>query len=188
VRTKKRLIAETTLTSTEAALLGMLARGGARSGYDIRKGVERSVGYFWAPAKSQIYAVLPRLVEAGLLTRRDVAQTERPDKQLYRITAAGRRALVTWLEDAPLEPEPDRNPLLLKVFFGGLMSQEALIRQIREQRREAETLKADLDRLDAEGGGEHDLHPSLTRAYGHEYANAIIRWARKAERTLGERG
>ena len=52
------------LTATEAALLGLL-RKGPMSGYDLRKDVERSVGYFWAPAKTQIYATLPRLVEAG---------------------------------------------------------------------------------------------------------------------------
>ena len=52
------------LTATEAALLGLL-RKGPMSGYDLRKDVERSVGYFWAPAKTQIYATLPRLVESG---------------------------------------------------------------------------------------------------------------------------
>ena len=33
------------LTTTEAALLGLL-RKGPMSGYDLRKDVERSVGYF----------------------------------------------------------------------------------------------------------------------------------------------
>ena len=55
------------LTTTEAAVLGLLSHG-PRSGYDLRKAVELSVGYFWGPAKSQIYAVLPRLVE-GRSTR-----------------------------------------------------------------------------------------------------------------------
>src|SRR6187200_2014064 len=77
------------LTATEAAVLGLLADG-EQSGYDLRRCAERSVGYFWAPARSQIYAVLPRLVEAGLARRRHVRQDTRPDKRLYRITAAGR--------------------------------------------------------------------------------------------------
>lgn len=92
-----------TLTTTEAALLGLLADG-ELSGYDLKRLVERSVGYFWRPARSQIYAVLPRLVERGLARRRAVAQAMRPDKQVYRITPAGRGALRTWLDAAPLDP------------------------------------------------------------------------------------
>lgn len=78
-----------TVTATEAALLGLL-RHGEMSGYDLRKLVERSVGYYWTPAKTQIYSSLPRLVEAGLATKRTVRQTDRPDKHLYAITDVGR--------------------------------------------------------------------------------------------------
>ncbi len=46
-------------------MLGLLAEGD-RSGYDLLKRAERSVAHMWAPAKSQLYAVLPRLVEAVL--------------------------------------------------------------------------------------------------------------------------
>ncbi|MBA2383411.1 MAG: PadR family transcriptional regulator, partial [Actinobacteria bacterium] len=88
----------TRLTATEAALLGLLALRGGQSGYDLKKAVDASVGYFWKPAKTQIYAVLPRLVAAGLATRRAVAQHDRPDKSVHRPTAAGRAALTEWLE------------------------------------------------------------------------------------------
>ena len=48
----------TTLTTTEAVALGVLAEG-ERSGYDLLKRVEASVGHIWSPAKSQLYAILP---------------------------------------------------------------------------------------------------------------------------------
>jgi DNA-binding PadR family transcriptional regulator len=86
VRTKSE---RATLTATECAVLGLLTKG-ERSGYDLAKKAERSVGYVWAPARSQIYAVLPRLVRQGLATSRKIRQSGRPDKQLYRITATGR--------------------------------------------------------------------------------------------------
>ena len=63
----------TSLTTTEAVLLGLLAEG-ERSGYDLLKRVEASVAHIWSPAKSQLYAVLPRLVEGGLARRRTVRQ------------------------------------------------------------------------------------------------------------------
>src|SRR5437870_5625902 len=104
-----------TLTTTEVAILGVLTWG-PLSGYDLKKAIDSSVGYFWGPAKSQIYAVLPRLEDAGFATTRKVPQSHRPDKTIYRITPAGRAALKSWIEDTPPPPDPDRNPLLLKIF------------------------------------------------------------------------
>ena len=80
------------ISATEAALLGLLTRG-EMSGYDVQRAAETSGGFFWAPAKSRIYAVLPRLVTRGFATSRSVVQETRPKKQLYRITRAGRDAL-----------------------------------------------------------------------------------------------
>ena len=68
------------LTTTEAALVGLL-RKGPMSGYDLRKDVERSVGYFWAPAKTQIYATLPKLVEAGSPRRRRSSRRPGPTRR-----------------------------------------------------------------------------------------------------------
>ncbi len=92
------------LTATEAALLGLL-RKGPMSGYDLRKDVERSVGYFWAPAKTQIYATLPRLVESGHATQQKVVQSARPNKTIYELTESGREALREWVEEAPLDAD-----------------------------------------------------------------------------------
>lgn len=169
------------LTATEYAVLGLLTRG-EKSGYDLRKSAERSVGYFWTPAKSRIYAILPRLVDAGLVRRRDVAQAGRPDKQLYRLTVKGEEALRRWIGEGALEPETSRNTLLVKVFFGELAEPAQMIEQIRQRRLEMEQLKAELEAIDATGSD--DLYPSLTRLYGLEYAKAIIRWAKAAEREL----
>ena len=170
------------LTTTEAAVLGLLSHG-PRSGYDLRKAVESSVGLFWAPAKSQIYAVLPRLVEAGFTTARKVAQDQRPDKSVYRLTRAGRAALKAWLEETPLPPDPARNLLLTKVFFGGIVSPDVLAGHIRQRRLEAEHLRDVLEEIEARADPD-DLHGALTRGWGLEYTRAFTRWAKQAERQL----
>src|SRR3954451_18142619 len=79
------------LADTEYAVLGLLTHG-ERSGYELDKLAQRSIGYFWRPAKSKIYAILPRLVERGLAVATSVAQARRPDRQLYRTTPAGEQA------------------------------------------------------------------------------------------------
>ena len=163
-------------------MLGLLALRGEASGYDLKKAVDSSVGYFWKPAKTQIYAVLPRLVAAGLATRQAVAQSDRPDKSVYTPTVAGRETLRAWLE-APAPGESDT--FLLRVYLGGLASPEALQRRIRARRQEAETLKAELQAIDAAAAGKQGgYHASLTRRYGLASAEAVIRWATKVEREL----
>lgn len=176
-RTTKRL------TATEAALLGVLALDGSLSGYDVRKAVDNGVGYFWGPAKTQIYTVLPRLVDAGLATRQQVEQADRPDKHVYEVTQAGREAVTAWLEDPAADG--DRSTFLLRVFLGRLASSEALLRNVRTKREEAEELRADLEERDARADGSpQDFHAALTRKYGLAYARALIEWADEVEREL----
>jgi PadR family transcriptional regulator AphA len=52
------------LSMTSYGVLGLLTFG-AMSGYDLTKQAERSIGYFWTPAKSQVYSELRRLAEMG---------------------------------------------------------------------------------------------------------------------------
>jgi len=179
VRTSKR-----TLSTTDAAILGVLSWG-PMSGYDVKKTVDSTVGFVWGPARSAIYAVLPRLVEDGLAKARKVTQSQRPDKIVYRITSAGRDALTSWIEDTPAPPDPNRNPLLLKLFFGDLSSPEVLADQVRARRLEAERLREQMDRFEAEADPA-DLYSALTRAWGREYAAAVVRWALEAEARLRE--
>jgi PadR family transcriptional regulator, regulatory protein AphA len=104
-------------STSEFAVLGLLAYSeGERSGYDLWRLADRSVGLIWAPARSKIYKVLTRLAALGLTSARTVEQAERPDKQLHRLTPQGRRALEGWLGEVAPDDEPEI--YLLKIFFG----------------------------------------------------------------------
>jgi len=156
-------------------VLGLLAEGD-RSGYDLLKRAERSVAHMWAPAKSQLYAVLPRLVEAGLAGRRTVRQTGRPDKQVYRLTRAGRAAVGQWLETAPPKSWDE---LLLKVFFAELCSREELLRQLDAY--------ADVQRgflAEYEAITPATRFGALTLEYGLELMPARLKWLEKTRREL----
>ena len=164
-----------TLTTTEAAVLALLAIEGENSGYDLLKYVSKAIGYVWAPAKSQLYALLPRLVRDGLAQSRKVAQPDRPDKTLYKISAEGRRALRAWLET--VDPT-DRDAFHLRLFVGKLTSDDVLVRQVEAFR---ERLVAWLDEL-------RSIEPTNTREradfyhyfllrYGIQHAELQLEWA-----------
>lgn len=167
------------ISATDAALLGLLTQGGELSGYDLQRRAETSEGFFWVPAKSRVYAVLPQLVERGYATSREVVQTGRPNKQLYRVTKAGRAALQLWLEEPPVF-EPERAPILLKLYFGAMLEPDVLLAHIRKVRAEAIAVK---QRLEASGPAESSF-AELTVRQGLEWARAMIRWATAAEQEL----
>ena len=120
--------------TTEAVILGLIAFG-ERSGYDLARQVDRSVGYLWGPSRSQIYKVLPRLVEQGWARARAVRQLDRPDKAVYRITPVGRRALHAWLEEVDEEPAGGPNEFVLKLFFCDLVPTTVARAQLDAYRR-----------------------------------------------------
>ena len=170
------------ISATDAALLGLLTRG-ELSGYDLQRAAEASGGLFWAPAKSRIYAVLPQLVARGYATSREVVQTGRPNKQLYRLTKSGRAALQTWLEEPPVF-EPERVPILLKLYFGDLLEPEILIEHIRDGAQRGARAEAPARGAAGGGSGAESVFADLTVRHGLEWARAMIRWASTAEQEL----
>ena len=165
----------TRLATTEAGVLGLLALEGERSGYDLAKQAERSVGHVWGPTKSHLYAVLRRLAGDGLVRAREVEQQGRPDKQLYSLTDTGRAAFDAWLDDPP---PGDRSGLVLRLFLGGLASADAHRRTLELFRDDA---RAELDRfaeIDARNSRRgHDLFHGAVLDLGIARARATLAWA-----------
>jgi DNA-binding PadR family transcriptional regulator len=176
----------TRLSTTEFAVLGLLASG-ERSGYELKTAAEAGVGYVWTAAKSQIYAVLPRLVAGGLATSRRVTQDRRPDKSVYRITKRGEEAFRAWLEE-PVAGYGPRSPFLLKVFFGDYMSREALVAHLERRREEAAQELAEYRMIEERiRGVERSYFGYVTLRLGLAEARAWIRWANEILRELERR-
>lgn len=175
------------MPTTTYAILGMLTFG-EMSGYSLAKVVEHSVGYFWSPARSQIYSELRRLVDLGYATEREIAQQDRPDKRLYRITPRGERALRLWLNDPKVEPDTFKSPFLLKVFFGGMVDRETLLAQVKESRRQARETLAELRALEEQIKDQEALfYPYLTLKSGLAHHAATLRWADETIKELEAR-
>jgi hypothetical protein len=101
---------------------------------------------------------------------REVPQTLRPDKRLYRITPQGTEAMMKWLEHSGVEPDSYKSALLLKVFFGHMLSRDTLVGLLEERRQQVERdlaasqARAEELRGQAEGPGAADdvVFPFLT--------------------------
>lgn len=183
LRTKMRTAAPP-VTATEVAVLGLLADG-EHSGYDLLRAAEQSVGFFWTPAKTQLYAVLRKLVDNGFATARHVRQTDRPDKTLYRITDAGRERLSSGLEE--IRSAVNKNPLELRIFFGRHRDPEAVVADLEGLRDHARAHLSELEEIEHTFDHDEHLFPYLTLLRGKANAAADAAWAEHALELLARR-
>jgi len=174
------------ISANDAAVLGLLMDGES-SGYDLNKRIHAGVGFFWTPAKSHVYKTLSGFVARGLAVVREVRQQARPDKQLYTITEAGRRAFLLWLREAPLEPARFKNAFLLKLFFGEALSHDELVRHIEEGRADVQEELSQLEAIAKTADPERNFYGWLTLTYGLERDRATVRWADSVLRELRKR-
>jgi len=114
-------------------VLGMIAMG-YTTGYEISKMAALTSRFFWAAGDGQVYPQLRKLTELALVEGERQPQGER-EKNVYRLTKAGRLALDEWLTsvDAPMWELRDEG--LLKLFFADELSTEQLRERIEVLRR-----------------------------------------------------
>jgi len=104
---------------TQFALLGILTQYEC-TGYDIKKFIETSIGFFWNESFGQIYPNLKRLEKEGSIKSLRKKDSKGSVKIVYSITEPGRKKLQGWLAQKA-EPVAYRHELLLKLFFGSQM-------------------------------------------------------------------
>ncbi len=116
----------------EHAILVSLAERSA-SGYDLARRFDASIGHFWKASHQQIYKVLGRMESDKLVESNLVAQSGRPDKKVYEITADGRAELTSWLA-TPTPPEGLRSEFAVKLRALHLGDRANLVEQVRVRR------------------------------------------------------
>jgi PadR family transcriptional regulator AphA len=178
--------------SLKYTLLGFLSYG-PQTGYDLKKHMDNSTQFFWHARLSQIYPALKKLAEEGLVEATVVPQEGKPDKKIYLITEAGRTTLMNWLAE-PLDTlSPTKDPVLLKLFFSGVLDKETVLAQLRRQLAlhraqlalyQQETA-AYLEQILAETGLTREgVMWELARRFGEEYERTYIRWLEQAIETV----
>ena len=116
------------------AVLGLLAEGPSY-GYELKATFEDAIGPQWGQLNiGHLYQILDRLMREGLVSRRAVPQSDRPDKLVYRLTKEGRRELDGWLSTPSIRQSGYRDDFILKLFVGSRMGAEHLRQVARTQR------------------------------------------------------
>ena len=119
------------LTPTSYLVLGLLAREGPSTPYELKGHVAATIGHFWSFPHALLYKEPPRLVGLGLLTEERELDGRR--RRLFTITDAGRQALRAWLGEPATQPTELRDLALLQLFFADLEPTTARLAIAREQ-------------------------------------------------------
>ena len=124
-------------------LLGMLLEK-PRTGYDLARAIEGEVAPLWRAELSQIYPTLARLRRAGFVLLRVLGPHRGPRRNLFRITAAGRRELRRWVAEPAPAPRAKDEGLARIAFLEALSLEErrrAILQYDRALAEEVRRLK-----------------------------------------------
>jgi DNA-binding PadR family transcriptional regulator len=167
-------------------VLGMLNLG-VRTGYAVKRTVDRSTRYFWAASLAQVYPELAALEHGGYVSSTDDPHGARPRKA-YRLTAKGRASLEAWLrseQDAHLE---FRDEGLLRLFFADSIPLDdayALIGRLRMQAERIEReFREEILPYAERASSASRRFPLIAAREGADYFGWRAAWFRRIEAEL----
>jgi DNA-binding PadR family transcriptional regulator len=161
------------LSDTSYAVLGLLDLFEPATPYQLKQIAQVSIFHFWSIPHTQLYTECGRLAEAGLLDERREESGRR--RRVYRLSAAGRKALRVWRADPNTDLYELRDPGLLKLFCGADPASLAETQLERHERR-LHSYQELLEQSDMTGG----MRLALEAGIGHE-REYVRFWSRLQE-------
>ena len=167
-------------TAVTWAVLGLVAME-PRSGYDVKRIIDKSVRHFWAASYGQIYPEFRRLEQAAWIEGDDAPRGGR-SRRVYRVTPEGRQALQAWLHGHETRIEL-RDESLLRLFFADTLPHDNALALLRGRREGYRGMLAYLRSLD-DGQGKDPPFVDLVYQWGLDYCEWGIEWCDRQERRL----
>lgn len=121
------------LRVVQEVLLALLAKD-ASYGYQLRARLQLALGPLAEALNAgHVYVTLGRLEKSGLVRSERVGQTDRPDRKMYELTAAGRERVRAWLKDTTW-PKPAPAEFHLKLVAAAAAGLADPVRIVDAQR------------------------------------------------------
>ncbi len=106
--------------NVQSILLGFLMKY-SMTGYDLKKTFSISFSFFSGLSYGSIYPALKKMEDQGLISKQMEIQDGAPNRKVYTITDAGRKAFLEALKLA-FVPEKPKNSFAMKLFFFDYLS------------------------------------------------------------------
>jgi PadR family transcriptional regulator AphA len=158
--------------SPQPALLGFLMLA-PRHAYELHQEFSRELGQVWRVGRSQLYAQLKQLAESGWLTIQTEIQHNRPPRQVYHLTPAGRQAFLDWLHQPVMHLRHLRLEFLTRFYFFQRLSLPGFEQLVASQQALIQSRVESLDRAVAQAD---DDFWRLVLEFRQGQMEAAIRW------------
>ena len=172
--------------SLKHAILSILIES-EKTGYDLTKNFESSIGYYWSASHQQIYKTLGDMHKDDWVNVKVNNQSGKPNKKLYSVTATGEKALREWAV-LPTKGSSNKNPLLIKLLLARMVGPEPILQQLNDRLKEVYALISEFSKIEKEyftPKPEPETHIKNTTSYltlrnGILSAHAELDWLHEA--------
>lgn len=176
--------------SLKHAILSILTES-EKTGYDLTKNFESSIGYYWSASHQQIYKTLGDMHKDEWVDVKITNQSGKPDKKLYSVTPKGEEALREWAV-LPTKSPSKKNQLLIKLLLTRLVGPEPILEQLNTRLKEVYALIGEYSKIEQEfftpkpGPDTHIKNTTsyLTLRNGILSAHAELDWLHESIETL----
>ncbi|WP_051074479.1 helix-turn-helix transcriptional regulator [Fangia hongkongensis] len=159
------------------------------SGYKIKMLFSKIANFYWSESNAQIYPMLKKLEEEGLVQSSFDPQAGKRKTRIYSITSEGKSYLNKWLCQPITYGSKERNELLLKLSNGFAIDQEHLSLHVQHYLNYLQLLKTQLYEVIEHIKTDHHSRqdqPYLLMVYNYndKRINAEIQWAEETLSTI----
>ncbi|WP_058300758.1 PadR family transcriptional regulator [Gorillibacterium timonense] len=171
-------------------ILGILMEG-PMSGYDIKRMIDQSVGFFYTASFGSLYPALKRLTEQDSIAVTETGSSK--NKKIYTLLPAGKERFLSWLAE-PLTRV--RNEHMLKIFFYDYLEEGLRKERLRafhsKLQGEYHRLKAVQEIVDKEtetiDNPEDYVYRLSVLTYGSRFLGMVRQWVEDLEQVHQEKG
>lgn len=130
---------KTTQPFTVALTLLGLVRQQPLHGYEIYQQLKNHalLSMLWMPKQAQVYALLRKLEQAGLLAATVETQQAYPPRRILHLTEDGLAAFSAWISNPVTHWDDVQQEFLLKLFFAQQAGGDTALRLVERQRRQS---------------------------------------------------
>ncbi len=153
-------------------------------GYDLYKHIQDTdIGLVWKVKQSQLYALLDKLEELGLLASEQVPGEGYPQRKQFYATTLGRQTFQAWMRSPVYHGREMRQEFLARLYFACSDGPET-VQELVEAQREAcqgwlNDLEMGIERQDPDGS-----YRGLVQRFRVLETQAMLAWLDECEKEL----
>ena len=168
------------------AILGILAEE-PRSGYDLLRAIgERGAGMLDVPPGTLYYA-LKCFEKRGWVAGTSEKRGKRPERRVFKLTAAGRRAFAELLEETAFAPDRLISPFDVALFFAPHLAPETLLQAIERRESHVAASLESIHRVEEHFTARWPFHLFYLKEKTKQVAEIQARWCERLRRKVREK-